>query len=58
MIVALAIALICFSVVLLFVAYIIEAKLDWTKEKQLLLWYSEFEYGRRVSRKFVVLFTL
>lgn len=33
----------------------IDAKLDYTKEKKLLLWYSEMEDGI-VVRKFIILF--
>lgn len=35
---------------------IFEMKLDWTKEKELILWYNEYQEGGPVQRKFIRLF--
>jgi hypothetical protein len=49
----------CYMISFILVFYIIfrsiDAKLDYTKEKKLLLWYSEMEDGI-VVRKFIILF--
>jgi hypothetical protein len=46
-----------FSLQIMVVAYAINAKLDWTENKQLLLWYDEYEQGKKV-RKFITLIKL
>lgn len=46
-----------FAIFVTFLLLAIEAKLDWTKDKELLLWYTEYEKGVKV-RKFITLFKL
>jgi hypothetical protein len=45
------------SVFVLFIGRIVNAKLDWTKEKELLLWYDEYINEKKV-RNYITLFKL